>query len=80
MSRKLTTALSAAEAGIDVVQSKIRAVESSNKLPCGPFTGEVSGAAGSRYDVMVAYYKEDPSGKPEGWLEKLQPQARLPAG
>jgi hypothetical protein len=67
-------ALHAAEAGLDVALSHIRAaVDASGNgvmasLPCGPFTGRVGVAGTARYQVSVDYLPSDPRGQSSAWV------------
>lgn len=67
-------ALHAAQAGLDVALGHIRLANDGlgngvlNKLPCGTFTGRVSAGGPDRYQVTIAYYTSDPSGKDDTWL------------
>ncbi|WP_158375665.1 RICIN domain-containing protein [Cellulosimicrobium cellulans] len=78
--RKNTRTIFAAEAGVEAALGQIRSVASApdftgavygdlTKLPC-TLTGTVSDAAGAlTYSVTVRYYKDNPAGKTETWLE-----------
>jgi hypothetical protein len=61
--------LDAAQAGIDVAIGHIRAANDGSgngllpSLPCGPFTGSVGVGGTERYQVTIAYYSQDPSGR-----------------
>jgi hypothetical protein len=68
--------LHAAESGLEVGLSQLRAADDGtgtgvlSRLPCGPFQGTVGiGAAGNaRYQVTIAYFGTDPTGKSDAWL------------
>ena len=61
-----TTALAAAQAGLDVALAHIQAATKADgtgdlgALPCGPLTGTASTANPARYQVTIAYYQTDP--------------------
>ena len=62
-------ALDAAQSGIEVMVSRIRAakiggVGTSSLLPCSTITGEVDGSAQAAYEVKVDYYTADPVAVP----------------
>jgi hypothetical protein len=61
-------ALHAAQAGLDVVMARLRAATDSadkgvvDKLPCGPFSGDVGAGGPARYKVWIDYFTSDPRG------------------
>ena len=72
----------AAEAGINAVVGQIRTSESvatplgvygdTASLPCesAPVMGTVGGATSDlRYEAVIRYYREDPTGQTEAWLD-----------
>ncbi|HEY6795552.1 MAG TPA: ricin-type beta-trefoil lectin domain protein [Kineosporiaceae bacterium] len=76
--RKLARTLHAAEAGINVAQSQIKAATTADalgvlrgdrsKLPCGTITGTVGGEAGNvGYSVIIRYYIADPANTAAAW-------------
>ena len=67
-------ALFAAQAGLDVALSRIKAAQNAGvgdvtKLPCGPLSGNMNAHA-SRYDVEIFYLDADPRGRgrDNAWL------------
>lgn len=63
-----THALHAAQAGLDIVMGRLRSAADVtgkgvvDKLPCGPFEGNVGAGAPARYKVWIDYFTADPRG------------------